>query len=43
MASSPSWILFQRMSLPAARGPSPGTMTRTLIWARPAGSGTKTV
>jgi hypothetical protein len=40
-ASSPSWTRFQRRILPLARGPSPGTPTRTLRWMSPAGVAAK--
>ena len=33
--SSPSWTLAQRTILPPARGPSPGTLTRTFSWTSP--------
>ena len=36
MARSPTWARAHRTSLPPARGPSPGTMTRALTWTRPA-------
>ena len=38
-ASSPGWTRFQRTSLPAARGPSPGTLTRTSAGRGRAASG----
>ena len=37
MASSPNWTRFQRTSLADARGPSSGTLTRTLDLDQPGG------